>query len=174
MKEKQLHKERQREIRQAKYQKQGTSLSIDDKIKSKAKREEQEHNEMVAKANARKKQIEQQLKRKLVQNKERLEDLIEQRQVQRKIKTARIRSLQRDHEAALDSIRDKWEVQGSAGERQVNTLRIMRDEQILKHLSNNDRAINHQINMQRRNRVKKDYRNVLFGRIHSQQNKRDA
>ena len=44
------------------------------------------------------------------------------------IKTARIRSLQRDHQRKLNTIREKWDVNGAAAEKLVNTACVLRDE----------------------------------------------
>ena len=115
-----------------------------------------------------------QLKRKREQDEKELEELIERRQLQRKIKTARIRSLQRDHQRKLETIRDKWDVNGAAGEKQVNAACVRRDEQIHKYFQTMDRQTNHKINLIRRNQLKNNYKTVLIDRIHSQANRREA
>ena len=55
------------------------------------------------------------------------------------VKTARIRSLQRDHQEKLNLVRDKWAVDGTADEKQVNAALVLRDEQIHRYYQTIDR-----------------------------------
>ena len=138
-----LQREISREERLAQYKRLHELESNEDKITKKAERERAESEQILIKAFERKKQVEKQLKKRREKDEKELESLIEKRQQQRMVKTARIRSLQRDHQRKLNIIRDKWDVNGTAGEKQVNAAFILRDEQIHKYYQAIDRQKNH-------------------------------